>query len=326
MTERSAFQRFLSELRRRHVPETAAIYMVAAWAAIQFADVVVPNLGWPEGIVTAVIVAAAVGLPVTLVLAWVFEWGPEGLHRTADEEARPGVGRTGAPARPTSGPWVTAIAVLVVGIASALAVAVVLGRGDGGEAGEGRETIEAPGASRSPGGRAARAEPEDEEGGGEVPGAVPRPPIPGIPDLPPGVLSPEFADSIAEWARSLSELERLDSVAELRDLGRRFRGGRGLLITRPSRWTVGDEAQPLALGDTLRIEGIARDTAGVVAVWVDGKVVAESEPESPEETLPFAAKVVGTGRDGIRSLTISVRTGDGRQIAEEYRIQQLPEG
>ena len=37
---RSPFQRFISELRRRHVPQTAAIYLVAAWAAIEFSDVV----------------------------------------------------------------------------------------------------------------------------------------------------------------------------------------------------------------------------------------------------------------------------------------------
>lgn len=69
MTQSSPFQRFVHELRRRHVPQTAAVYLVAAWAAIQFADVVVPNLeGLPQWVVTAVIVAAGVGFPVILIM------------------------------------------------------------------------------------------------------------------------------------------------------------------------------------------------------------------------------------------------------------------
>lgn len=57
---RSPFQRVISELRRRHVPQTAAVYLAAAWAAIEFADAVVPNLNGPQWVVTAVIVAALV--------------------------------------------------------------------------------------------------------------------------------------------------------------------------------------------------------------------------------------------------------------------------
>lgn len=70
MSQSSPFQRFVQELRRRHVPQTAAVYLVSAWAAIQFADAVVPNLeGLPQWVVTAVIVAAGVGFPVILIMA-----------------------------------------------------------------------------------------------------------------------------------------------------------------------------------------------------------------------------------------------------------------
>ncbi|MEJ2503243.1 MAG: hypothetical protein P8177_07980, partial [Gemmatimonadota bacterium] len=117
MSDRSPFQRFFHELRRRHVPQTVAVYLVAAWAAIQFADVVVPNLNGPQWIVTAVIVAALVGLPIVLLLAWIFDWGPEGLHRTGPEKEG-----YGSPLE-LGTPWLPALAVLVVAIGSAVAAA-----------------------------------------------------------------------------------------------------------------------------------------------------------------------------------------------------------
>ncbi len=137
MSQRSPVQRFIHELRRRHVPQTAAIYLVAGWAAIQFADVVAPNLGWPQGVVTAVIIAAAVGFPAVLVLAWFFDLGPEGIHRTGDEPARTGPGSPSAPGTAAAGgrsgaPWVAAVAILVVAIGSAVAMALLLS-GNGGE-------------------------------------------------------------------------------------------------------------------------------------------------------------------------------------------------
>lgn len=63
----------ISELRRRQVFRAAAWYAAAAWCAVQVANTVVPELGLPEWSVRAVIVAAALGLPVALMLAWVFD-------------------------------------------------------------------------------------------------------------------------------------------------------------------------------------------------------------------------------------------------------------
>ena len=317
MTQRSGFQRFLIELRRRHVPQTAAVYMVAAWAAIEFSDVVVPNLGWPESIVTAVIVAAAIGLPVVLVLAWVFDWGEEGLERTPPAEAAGagsaggagGAGSRGTPTRPTSGPWVTALSVLVVGVTSALAVAVVLDRADGDDI--------AGGASPS---EAEAPETIGPRGEGE---AGDRPALPE--GLPEGILSDVFSDSMNALLTDLADLERLHGLDEMRRVGERFGAGRVFLIGSPESWTVGTGPEPLAAGDTLRIQGVARDTAGVVAVTVDGRAVAESDGE-PKEILPFVAGVVGTGSRGERVVPIALRTADGREVVREYRILQIPGG
>ena len=52
----------------------AAIYLVAAWAVIQVADVVLPRLGAPDWLVTFIIILAALGLPVSIVVAWFYDF------------------------------------------------------------------------------------------------------------------------------------------------------------------------------------------------------------------------------------------------------------
>src|SRR5688572_25520715 len=64
------WQNLLSELHHRRVFRALGVYFIAAWAVIQVSDVVFPRLGLPDWIITAVIVAAAVGVPVVVLLAW----------------------------------------------------------------------------------------------------------------------------------------------------------------------------------------------------------------------------------------------------------------
>lgn len=307
MSKSSPFQRFARELRRRHVPQTAAVYLVAAWAAIQFADVVVPNLNGPQWVVTAVIVAAGVGFPVVLALAWVFEWGPEGIHRTGPDED-PGA----APSRVAT-PMIAAVAVLVVGIGSALAVAALLPDGGGAEETSGAATREAP---QSP--------PE-----------------------PPEVVPRFDVDSFQEaLTRQLGDLEGLRDLGRLgapggpgasgmdsRDMGEFIElamtmaeeAELAVLLRQPREWRLNRRVPlPLVAGDTLTIDGVALDSAGVASVAVDGTVVAEAD--EPREALGFTGTVVGTGRSGIRRIEIVVRTADGREIRRDYPVHQRPGG
>lgn len=78
----SGLRIFLSELRRRRVFRVAAAYFVVAWAAIEVADTVVPNLGLPDWIIAAIIVVATLCFPFALVLAWAFDVTPDGVRRT----------------------------------------------------------------------------------------------------------------------------------------------------------------------------------------------------------------------------------------------------
>jgi hypothetical protein len=81
---------------------------------------------------------------------------------------------------------------------------------------------------------------------------------------------------------------------------------------------------PLAEGDTLTVQGAALDSAGVVAVLVDGRTVAEADP--PEATLTFTARLVGQASAGTRTVVITMRTADGREVRREFQVSQLPGG
>lgn len=100
MTTRPLRARFLlAELRRRHVFRVAAAYVLAAWVILQVVDVVAPALGFPPVILRSLVWLSVTGLPVALVLAWIFEWTPEGVRTDASE---PDAGRhsPSAPAGP----------------------------------------------------------------------------------------------------------------------------------------------------------------------------------------------------------------------------------
>jgi len=77
-----AYQRFLADLKRREVFRVAAVYGAAAFVVIQAADVIFPRIPLPEWTVSLVVWLAILGFPVAMVLAWVYERTPEGMHRT----------------------------------------------------------------------------------------------------------------------------------------------------------------------------------------------------------------------------------------------------
>ena len=74
-------RRFLGELKGRGVYRVAALYAAGSWALLQVADIFFPILGFPDWAITTVLAFSAVGFPMALILAWVFEITPEGLRR-----------------------------------------------------------------------------------------------------------------------------------------------------------------------------------------------------------------------------------------------------
>ncbi|MFU8832711.1 MAG: tetratricopeptide repeat protein [Wenzhouxiangella sp.] len=79
---RSRLSRILGELRRRHVYRVMGAYAIAAWFTVAAADVVLPALLVPFWVNSIVVFLAIVGLPITAVLAWMYDITPQGVVRT----------------------------------------------------------------------------------------------------------------------------------------------------------------------------------------------------------------------------------------------------
>lgn len=74
---------FIEELKRRKTVRAALVYLAAAWAGLEVAELLLPLFGLSEGSLRVLVILAAVGLPVTVVLAWLFDLTPQGLRRAA---------------------------------------------------------------------------------------------------------------------------------------------------------------------------------------------------------------------------------------------------
>ena len=75
-------KRFFSELQRRRVLRTAALYVVGAWLVMQVGDVVFPALDIPERTLRYVLFGALLGFPAVIVFGWFFDVGAHGISRT----------------------------------------------------------------------------------------------------------------------------------------------------------------------------------------------------------------------------------------------------
>ena len=84
---------FLSELKRRNVYKVAVAYIVAGWALSQGIAQVFPVFDVPNWVIRSIVLLIILGLPVALVLAWMFEITPQGIKRTAVADAMPGARR-----------------------------------------------------------------------------------------------------------------------------------------------------------------------------------------------------------------------------------------
>ena len=79
----------LTELKRRNVFRVALFYIVSAWLVVQVAETILPIFDVPVGALRAVVVILALGFPLALVFAWVFELTPEGLKREKEVQVSP---------------------------------------------------------------------------------------------------------------------------------------------------------------------------------------------------------------------------------------------
>jgi TolB-like protein len=84
-------KRFWKELLRRRVVRVAVIYIAGAWILAQAVDLLLDAFDASQ-YMRFVVAGLAVGLPIALVLSWVFDITPSGIERTPDRP-EPGIYR-----------------------------------------------------------------------------------------------------------------------------------------------------------------------------------------------------------------------------------------
>src|SRR5260370_41490573 len=104
---------FLAELKRRNVYKVAGAYIVGGWALSQGIAQVFPVFDIPNWVIRLIVLLIIIGLPIALVLAWMFEITPQGIKRTETADAMP------ESSRPKKHTW---IYVVVIGAAISLAL------------------------------------------------------------------------------------------------------------------------------------------------------------------------------------------------------------
>jgi TolB-like protein/Tfp pilus assembly protein PilF len=88
-TEAVKIDNFFAELRRRNVYKVAVAYIVGGWALSEGISQVFPVFDVSNAFIRLIVILIIAGLPVALVLAWMFEITPEGIKRTATADAMP---------------------------------------------------------------------------------------------------------------------------------------------------------------------------------------------------------------------------------------------
>ena len=77
------------ELQRRNVGRVATAYIVVSWLIVQVADTVLLNFDVPGRVFQVLVIVLAIGFVPTVIMAWLFEWTPEGLKRDEEAEQSP---------------------------------------------------------------------------------------------------------------------------------------------------------------------------------------------------------------------------------------------
>jgi len=76
-----------NELKRRRVIRVVVLYAIAGWIVIEVSSTILPNLNLPDWSVTLVTALVVLGFIPSVILAWAFDIGPGGVHKTPPQES-----------------------------------------------------------------------------------------------------------------------------------------------------------------------------------------------------------------------------------------------
>lgn len=78
----SKLSQFWQELKRRKVIKVIAMYTATAFIIMEAAEIMLPRFGLPDWTVTFIIILLIIGLPIAIILSWIFDVTPEGIKKT----------------------------------------------------------------------------------------------------------------------------------------------------------------------------------------------------------------------------------------------------
>lgn len=88
---------YISELKRRNVFKAAIAYLVVTWLVAQVASVFLPAFNAPAFVLKTILFLLAIGFPIWLLFAWVYEMTPEGIKKTEEVDQEKSIlSRTGS--------------------------------------------------------------------------------------------------------------------------------------------------------------------------------------------------------------------------------------
>ena len=82
----NSFERFWKELKRRKVFGVVTTYAATAYIIIEVTNNLVEPLSLPAWIAKLVILLLGAGLPVVVILSWIFDFTPQGIKKTESLE------------------------------------------------------------------------------------------------------------------------------------------------------------------------------------------------------------------------------------------------
>src|SRR5438477_10996203 len=79
----------IAELKRRRVFRALVGYGIAAFAVLQIIEPIMHGFHWPDAVLSYLVVALALGFPVVVALAWIFDVNDGRIERTPGKRRLP---------------------------------------------------------------------------------------------------------------------------------------------------------------------------------------------------------------------------------------------
>ena len=78
-------KKFIKELKRRNVIKATIAYLVVAWILLQVFTILLPIVNAPDWVLKISTLIMAIGLPVWIVISWIYDITPKGIEVTAKD-------------------------------------------------------------------------------------------------------------------------------------------------------------------------------------------------------------------------------------------------